>query len=439
MTRTAHLFAFLSVAHAVSTISGSSTTPIITIADVFPTTTASAETVKCTPSITLGGALFSVDNPVNNPNDWPLQFTDSSTHSCYTEEVTISTVPYADDPTASPMLAIQTISEAIFSNTASGILDTFSTAPNDAIDNRRTVRFYSIHMLSANHRGAAAALSPTAQVPFVPFALFATARLLGQWSILPVALFVFGLGINSQIIVPDANTNISPAQNAERDAAAIQSAITAPLLTSTITISTVRTTTLVSTVTAAREPRSTELTVDEGSGAVAAGGALIALAAASTAPSLPPSIHTPFFSLVTFLAAMLLGPWGMLPVALVLLGLGVNGESPAMGQDWSLPLSEADNGITSPEAANNGITTPVSTSSPTPTLRGRGLVTVTTSIMPSAPTETVCVCEPSACATLMAWKVSALVLGVIVGIEVAVGICFVLGSVCLGIGFFCIQ
>ena len=120
--RTACLFVLLSTAvHAVYSLSNSSTTPVTTTVDALPTT-ASGETSKCTSSIVLpGGTPFPVGALIDDSNDWPLLFPGPSTHLCYADEVAVPTVPYADDPTASPALTTHTISEAIFPNATDGM------------------------------------------------------------------------------------------------------------------------------------------------------------------------------------------------------------------------------------------------------------------------------------------------------------------------------
>ncbi|MCJ1431963.1 hypothetical protein MMC27_001319 [Xylographa pallens] len=394
--------------------------------------------------VTLSGALSPVGAPIDDPNDWPLLFTEPSTHLCYDNDLVVSTIPYADDPTASPGSATPTISGAIFTNATGDNAETLSVVPNDAIRSTRTTTTHTAHVPSATHRGAAAGLSPIIQFPLFIFALFPAASLFGQWSLLPVTLLTLSLGANSQLITSDTNnaltrpttdTYIPPPQYPARSIATVQDPIAPLLLTSTTTISNVHTTTHISTVTAPAPatavlaPRSPAPPLDERSGAVAAGGALVAIAAASTAAPLPPSIPAPFCSLVAFVAATALGPWGMLPVALVLLGLGVNGEEecPPPGLDWEFPPTtspEANSALASPDGAKRAvafgprITSTASASSSTPARSERDLVvTLTTSLAPAAPTATAtaCVCEECSCASLQAWKRSALVFGSLVG------------------------
>ncbi|MCJ1403077.1 hypothetical protein MMC11_006300 [Xylographa trunciseda] len=337
------LFVILpTIAYAVTEPTQSPITPMSSIADSLPTTTASKEYDKCTPSIgILGHALSLVDEPIDDlhdPNDWPLLFTETSTHFCYTEEVTVFTLPHADNPTASPILATGTISEALFPNTTSVIFNSLPVEANDDIDNKRTTTTRFVQRPSVTHRSATAALSPTARGSFSTFAVSITAILVGKWSVLPAALLAFSLGVHSEsiaseqnkgLIIPDIDADPPPVQNGERGIPAAQIAVTAQLLTSTTTISNIFTTTRTSTVTVANIPCSTHLAVDERSaGAVAAGGALIAIATAgNAAPPASPTAPTPLLGLVSFIATIALGPWGMLPVALVLLGLGVNGEN----------------------------------------------------------------------------------------------------------------
>ncbi|MCJ1390100.1 Mucin-12 [Xylographa bjoerkii] len=437
MIRTICLFVYFSTAaYAVAPLTESSIAPTITSADTLPISTASEATGKCTPSIvTLSGALFLVDEPTDDHNAWPLPFTETSTHFCHIEEVTAIILPHADNQTTSPILATSTISEAILPNTTSPILSSLFVEPDDDVDKKRTTTTLFIHVPQTTHRGAAAALSPTTQGSLFTFAFFVTTSLLGQWSVMPVALLALSHGVNSETIAPDksrvlissdAGADIAQAMNAERGMAAGQSAITAQLFTSTITISNIVTTTIISKATAATVPRSTDPVVDEGAAVVAAGGALITIGAASAAaPPVSPSTQTPCVSLATFIAATVLGPWGMLPVALILLGLGVNGESFPADQDWELLNPEARNEIVSPKGAKRGIefgtgvTTTASIIPSTLTLHRHELLTLTTSIMPSAPTETLCICAPCSCPPVLAWEISALVFGIIVGIQIA--------------------